>query len=273
MKYSTEINLAMIYATKFAFVMVEVLAIIFVGYFLGKWLRNQLRRVLKKVKHIDETLTLFLPATLHYLIIILAAIACLSKLGIETTSIIAVLGTAGLAIGLSLQGTLSNIASGIIILLLRPFKVGEFIETGDTTGTVKVIGLFATELQTSDGLFIMTPNSQLWSRAVKNYSRNPNRRVEILIGISYNSDIAKAKEVINKVIDSDTEIQREPLPDILVEQLADSSVNLKIRFWIDRTIFFPKKSELTEMLKGELEANGISIPFPQREIKIVNQTA
>ena len=257
------------YGKSYLLPLLQIVLILSLGLFFAKRAKRQLQKFLLKLPHADQTFALFLSTALFYSIMILVGVACLGKIGIQTATVTTVIGTAGITIGLALQGTLSNIASGLVIMILRPFRIGEFIETGETSGTVKVIGLFATELQSKDGLFIMTPNSQLWNKSVKNYSRNPNRRAEITIGVSYSDDLLLAKKIILASLGEDAEIITEPLPEVLFDNLGDSSVNLIVKFWIKREIFFPKKSEITEKIKSKLEEQGISIPFPQREIKII----
>jgi len=184
-------------------------------------------------------------------ILIFVIVAVLSNFGVETTSIIAVLGAAGLAIGLALQGTLSNIAAGVMILILRPLKIDEFIEAGSISGTVVEITLFTTLLKTPDGVFISAPNSQIWNSAIKNYSRNPTRRLDIKVGISYDDDVDAALEFLKNLVASDERVLKDPEPMSFVATLGESSV------------------DLTRKSKTELEAAGFSIPFPQRDLHVI----
>jgi len=193
----------------------------------------------------------------------------LSNFGVETTSIIAVLGAAGLAIGLALQGTLSNIAAGVMILILRPLKVDEFVEAGSVSGTVVEITLFTTLLKTPDGVFISAPNSQIWNSAIKNYSRNPTRRLDIKVGIAYDDDVDAALEFLKNLVASDERVLKDPEPMSFVANLGESSVDLMARGWVATSEFWPTFFDLTRKSKTELEAAGFSIPFPQRDLHVI----
>ena len=195
-------------------------------------------------------------------------IAVLSNFGVQTASIIAVLGAAGLAIGLALQGTLSNIAAGVMILVLRPLKVDEFVEAGSVSGTVVEITLFTTLLKTPDGVFISAPNSQIWNSAIKNYSRNPTRRLDIKVGISYDDDVDAALDFLKNLVASDARVLKDPEPMSFVANLGESSVDLTARGWVATSEFWPTFWDLSRRSKTELEAAGFSIPFPQRDLHI-----
>ena len=249
-------------------VAIEVLIILAAGYVFSRYLSSRFKRVFSKFKHVDETLLTFMTGVIHYSLLVVTLIICLGKLGVQTTSIITVLGTAGLAVGLALQGTLSNIASGIMILFLRPFKIGEYIEAGDAKGTVQLIGLFSTQLVDVNGLFIMTPNSNIWSKTIVNFSRNKSRRVVLSIGISYGDDISKAKELILQTLDANASVLKEPAPQVLSELLDESSVNLQVRFWVKRADYIPAKSEVLQVIKEKMDENEITIPFPQSEVTL-----
>ena len=196
-------------------------------------------------------------------------IAVLSQFGVETTSFIAVLGAAGLAVGLALQGTLSNVAAGVMLLLFRPFKIGDYIEGGGLAGTVKSISLFVTELATPDNVQIIAPNSQLWGSAIKNYSFHPTRRVEILIGIAYEDDIDKALAAIVDEVKKDSRVLADPAPMAAVTGLGDSSVNFTVRVWCNAADFWALKFDLTKKLKNRMDAENITIPYPQRTVHTV----
>lgn len=252
----------------FSLIAAKALLILVVGLLVAKWCSRNAKRLLAKLPHFDPTLGLFVAGSTHYGIMLLVFIAVLAQFGVQTASIITVLGTAGLAIGLALQGTLSNIASGFMILLLRPIKVGEYIEAGDIAGTVKMIGLFATQLSTMDGIYITATNSQLWSRTIKNYTRNPTRRIDLIVGIAYENDINHAKEVLLTLAKETDGILNEPEPMILVKELANSSVNLNLRCWVKQENYWNLYSELNKSVKEKLAQEKIMIPYPQHDIYV-----
>jgi len=182
-----------------------------------------------------------------------------------------VLGAAGLAVGLALQGTLANIAAGVLLLFLRPFRVGESIDAGSIAGTVREIGLFSTELQTWDGIYLMVPNSQLASAAIQNYSRLPTRRLNLVIGISYTDDIDKALKVLSELLQNDERILDDPAHQVMVKELAESSVNINLRCWTNRENYWSLRFDLTKQAKQRLDEYDISIPFPQRDVHLYHE--
>ena len=254
---------------RYLFTALQLVLILGGGLLFSRWLSSKFRRVLSVFRHMDETVIIFLTGVIQYSLVTLTIIICLSKLGVQTASIITVLGTAGLAIGLALQGTLANIASGIMILILRPFKIGDYIESGESKGTVESISLFSTQLKDSDGVFLMTPNSLLWSRTVKNFSRNEIRRVSFSVGVSYNDELNSAKEIILDRVNESELVFKNPAPSVLVDLLDASSVNLKVSCWVKRQDYVLCKSYLTQSVKEVLDENGITIPFPQQEVTIL----
>jgi small conductance mechanosensitive channel len=199
-------------------------------------------------------------------VLIVVLVTVLSQFGVQTASIIAALGAAGLAIGLALQGTLQNIAAGIMLLVLRPFKVGEYVEGGSVSGTIQEIGLFATEVKTVDGLFVLAPNSELWSSPVTNFSRNATRRFDLTIGIGYNDDISKAISVYRELVAADSRVLDTPEPYYFVSNLGDNAVDITARIWMRTPDWFKTTRDLTEKAKLRFDEEGISIPFPQRDV-------
>ncbi|NJM33568.1 MAG: mechanosensitive ion channel family protein [Rhodomicrobium sp.] len=187
----------------------------------------------------------------------------------QTTSILAALGAAGLAIGLALQGTLSNVAAGFMLLWLRPFKVGDYIDADGIAGTVKQVGLFNTELHSWDGIFQFVPNAELWNKRVTNYTRLPTRLLELKYGIAYDDDVATAKAALKEMIGGDRRVLDQPEPQILIYELGDSAVVLAIRVWVTTGDYWAARWALTEAGKSRLEAAGISIPFPQRDVHLI----
>ena len=250
---------------------VSALAILIVGWVAGSWVNNRIH----KIKKLDGTLASFLGGFLKYAILAVSLIAVLGQFGVQTASLLAVLGAAGLAIGLALQGTLSNVAAGTMLLILRPFNVGDYIEFGGTGGTVTGVGLFGAELNTPDNKYIFAPNSKIWGNEIINYSRNLQRRQDIAVGISYDSDINKAIKTLEKVLSKeDRLVQTEgKQPIIVVDQMADSSVNLKVRIWTKTSDFFVVQWDLKKAIKEALDKDGIDIPFPTRTLEILNPEA
>ncbi len=244
------------------------------GWVLG----NYVYKLIQNIKKLDDTLKSFLGASAKYAILALAAVMVLQQFGVQTASLLAVLGAAGLAIGLALQGTLSNVSAGVMLLILRPFDVGDFISAGGTTGTVKSLGLFATELSTLENVYIFVPNSNLWNTDIQNFSRNDTRRQDIVFGISYNDDINKAFKTIEKAVSKDERIftEEDQAPQIIVTTLGDSSVDITLRIWSDRANVAALKVDTMKAVKEALDKDGISIPFPTRTIEMTqpaNETA
>lgn len=257
------------FALGFGLDLLGAVLILVVGYWIAGRAAALVRHSLKNAKFVDATLKPLAASIVRYAILIFVIIAVLSNFGVETTSIIAVLGAAGLAIGLALQGTLSNIAAGVMILVLRPLKVDEFVEAGSISGTVVEITLFTTLLKTPDGVFISAPNSQIWNSAIKNYSRNPTRRLDIKVGISYSDDVDAALDFLKNLVESDPRVLKDPEPMSFVATLGESSVDLTARGWVATSEFWPTFWELSRRSKTELEAAGFSIPFPQRDLHII----
>ncbi|MEM8750659.1 MAG: mechanosensitive ion channel domain-containing protein [Pseudomonadota bacterium] len=252
---------------EYAFSVLGAIVILILGFFIAGVISRWARNALMRVEAIDSTLSAFLSNIVKYAIWVLVLVTVLAQFGVQTTSIIAALGAAGLAIGLALQGTLANIAAGIMMLILRPFRVGEYIESGDTSGTVQEIGLFTTELKQADGLFVMTPNSQLWNTSIVNYSRNDRRRVELVVGISYDDDMAEAREELLGLAKADERVLKDPAPIAFVNSLDDSSVGIGMRLWVNTADYLALTWDLTEAAKRRFDEVGISLPYPQREIR------
>lgn len=246
------------------------LAIIIIGFMAAGWARRSLERALSRSGRVDATLVRFFGSLLRYAIIAFVVIAALQQFGVQATSLVAVFGAAGLAIGLALQGTLSNVAAGVMLLMFRPFKIGDFITAGGQTGTVKEIGLFTTEMATGDNVKIIVPNSQIWGTAIQNFSANPTRRVDLMMGIDYGDNIDTAIATINRVIGEESRALKDPESVVAVAELADSSVNIVVRVWVNSGDYWGVRWDLMKTLKEQLEADGISIPFPQQVVHHVN---
>ncbi len=244
------------------------LVILIGGWALAGWVRRRLLRVLDRTPRVDPTLRPVIASVVRYAILVIVLIAVLAQFGVQTTSIIALLGAAGLAVGLALQGTLQNIAAGIMLLFLRPFRVGDYIDAEGLSGTVAEIGLFTTQMRTYDGIYLEVPNGQLWNRAILNYSRVEARRLDIVVGISYGDDIDKALAALLDLMTSDERANAEPEPQVTVKELADSSVNLNLRCWAAPGDYWGLLFDLNKAIKQRLDAEGITIPFPQRDVHL-----
>jgi len=248
---------------------IGALAILIIGWMAAGWVRSVVSRALGKVPNMDSTLRPFLANMVRWVILAFVIVAVLNQFGVETTSMIAVLGAAGLAIGLALQGTLANVASGVMLLLMRPFKLGDFITAGSLSGTVMEISLFTSELKTADGIYIMAPNSQIWNQNIINYARNPTRRIDILIGIDYEDDIDAAQKALQDLMEGDARVLKDPAPMTMVMDLADSSVNVNLRCWANIDDFWATQWDLRKGAKAAIEAAGCTIPFPQRDVHLI----
>jgi small conductance mechanosensitive channel len=246
---------------------VGALAVLIIGWIVAKGIRRSVRRALER-SSLDNTLVPFLSSLIYYMVLTFVILAVLRLFGLETTSLIAVLGAAGLAVGLALQGTLSNFAAGVMLLIFRPFKVGDFVEAAGTAGTVQEILIFSTTLHSPDNVRIVVPNSEIYGAIVKNYSFNDTRRNDMVIGIGYSDDIGKAVETIQRVLGEDSRVLQDPAPVIAVSELADSSVNLVVRPWCKKEDYWGLRFDLTRTLKEQLEAAGCNIPFPQTDVHL-----
>ncbi|WP_419902533.1 mechanosensitive ion channel family protein [Kiloniella sp.] len=257
-------------AVDFALEILAALAILTIGRFVAKRVSGYVEKLLAKSGKVDRTLQPVIVKITRYAIMIFVIVAVLAQFGVETTSIIAILGAAGLAIGLALQGTMQNIAAGFMLLFLRPFKVGEFVDADGIAGTVEEISLFVTHMTTVDGIYLSVPNSKLWSATVTNYSRNSKRRTDLSIGIGYGDDIGKAEKVALAVISGDARIHKDPAAQVIITGLGESSVDLNIRYWTDSGDYWPALSDNRRAIKEAFDKEGISIPFPQRDLHIVS---
>ncbi|MCX7927004.1 MAG: mechanosensitive ion channel [Candidatus Omnitrophica bacterium] len=254
-------------ALPFLFNLLYALIIFLVGKWLARWATRLIEQALVRAK-VDPAVASFAKSMIYFGIMIFVVTAALNKIGIETTSFIALVGAAGLAIGLALQGALANFAAGVLLLLFKPFKVGDFIEAAGKLGTVVEIQIFNTILTTPDNRRMIIPNSKITGDILTNFTDINQRRVDLTFSISYKDDIKKAKEVLQKLVDSDPRILKEPKPVVAVMELAESSVNLVCRPWVAPKDYWNVYFDLLEKGKIELEKNGITIPFPQRDVHI-----
>ncbi len=249
---------------------VGAIVLLIVGWTIAGWIRRVLRRGLDRLPALDDTLKPFIANLVWYVIIVFVLVAVLNQFGVQTTSIITVIGAAGLAIGLALQGTLANVAAGVMLLFLRPFNVGDYVDAGGIAGTVVEIGLFNTEIKTRNGLCLIVPNKIIWDSPITNFSRNPTRRFDITVGIGYGDDVNGAMDLLMELLTGDERILDDPEPLVVVEDLGDSAVIINLRAWAGAGDFWAAVWDLKKAIKVELEAAGYSIPFPQRDIHIVS---
>ncbi len=250
--------------------LIGAILIFVIGKFATGIVTSIIQKIMTKSK-VDATLVGFVKNLAGIALMTFVVIAALGKLGIQTTSFIAILGAAGLAIGLALQGSLSNFAAGVIMILFKPFKVGDFIIAGGEMGTVKEIQIFNTVLAHPDNRKIIVPNAQVTGSVISNFSAIENRRIDLVFGISYADDMKKAKEVLEKVCAGDSRILKDPKTVVAVSELGDSSVNLVCRPWVKPGDYWAVHFNITEQGKLALEKNGMSIPFPQTDVHIFNE--
>jgi len=245
-------------------------AVLVVGSWIAKRIRKGLRTRLGKAG-LDPMLVPFTASMVYWGLMAFVVIAVLGIFGVPTASFIAVVGAAGLAVGLALQGTLSSFASGVMILIFRPFVVGNWVEVAGVAGTVKEIGLFSTILFTGDNVKVVVPNSQVYGQTLKNFSANDTRRIDLIMGVGYDDDLQVAQDTILHVLGSDDRVLEEPAPTVAVHELGDSSVDFVVRPWCKASNYWPLRWELNRRLKEELEAAGCSIPYPQRDVHLYQQ--
>ena len=241
---------------------------------VGRWIAGKLRLAIVRSMErggVDASLSPFLSGLAYYLMMTFVLLAVLGVFGIQTTSVIAILGAAGLAVGLAMQGTLSNFAAGVMLLIFRPFKAGDFVEAGGSAGTVQEIGIFATTLHTADNVLIIVPNSAIYGGTVKNFSANDTRRNDMVVGIGYGDNIGVAVDTIKAILTADERVLSEPAPVVAVSELGDSAVNLVVRPWCRKEDYWGLRFDLQQQFKERLELAGCSIPYPQQDVHIHGQ--
>jgi len=248
---------------------IAAVAIFVVGRWIAKLIRRIVRRVMEKAE-VEPIIIGFVSSMAYIALLAFVVIAALGQLGIQTTSFIAILGAAGLAIGLALQGSLANFAAGFLMIIFRPFKVGDFIEGAGVAGVVQNIQIFTTTLNTPDNKTIIIPNAKLSGDNIINYSAQETRRVDMTVGVAYDADLAHVKNVLNDIIGKDERILADPEPQVAVAELADNSVNFVVRVWTRTANYWGVMFDTTETIKNRFDKEGIGIPFPQRDIHIVS---
>lgn len=254
-------------AVNYSFSVIGAVVLLVAGYVVAGVVERSVYTGLGRFRGFDETLRKFFSRTARYALLILVGVTVLAQFGVQTASIIAALGAIGLAIGLALQGTLQNIAAGIMLLALRPFRVGEAIEAGSISGTVQEIGLFATELQSGDGLFVLVPNSQLWNAPVTNFSRNPRRANNLTVRIGYEDDIEMALSIMKEIVSQDRRVLADPAPSAYVGELGESGVDVAVRYWTATAAWWQAKLDFTKAVKQAFDAKGISILPPRQDVR------
>jgi len=246
------------------------IVILVVGLWIAKKIRSLFSAALTE-KEIDATLIGFFSSLLYGALVVFVVIAAISKLGVQTTSFVAVVGAAGLAIGLALQGSLSNFASGVLLIIFKPFVAGNFVKAGGEAGIVVEVGILTTELKTPDNVKIIMPNSQIFGGPITNFSAHDTRRVDMTVGVGYGDDLNKAKEIIESILAADERVLPEPAPQVAVSNLGDSSVDFVVRPWVKAADYWAFKFDFTKTVKERFDAEGVSIPFPQRDVHLFQE--
>ena len=258
------------FGTDYGLKIIGAIVILIVGRILAGVARNIVRKVLNRRK-VDETVSSFLGTLVYTFVIIAVLLAVLGKFGVETTSFVMVLGAASFAIGFALQGSLSNFASGVMIIVFRPYKIGDFIEVAGVAGVVREVHLFNTIIDTPDNIKVIVPNGKVAGDVIKNVTGNDTRRVDLVIGIGYDSSIGKAMEIAMNVMKEDERVLDDPEPQVAVAELADSSVNLVVRPWVNTGDYWGVRFDVTRKIKEAYDENGIEIPFPQRVVYMASE--
>jgi small conductance mechanosensitive channel len=251
----------------FAVKLIVALAIVFIGKFIASLVRDGVVKVMR-LRGMDESIISFLSSLLYGTLFIIVIIAAISHLGFNTTSLVAIIGAAGLAIGLALQGSLSNFASGVLLIILKPFKSGDFIDVAGVTGIVEEIHVFSTKLRTGDNKTVIIPNGKITSSTITNFSTKPERRLDLVIGVSYDADLAKTKALLTKITNEHELVLKDKEVVIGVQELAESSVNFVVRPWVTSGNYWPLHRDLLEKIKVALDDAGIEIPYPQLSLHL-----
>ena len=252
---------------EFGLKLIVAILIFMVGRTIARMLSNGLRKIMK-AKEVDQILDSFIGSLVYWALLTFVVIAAINHLGIQTTSLIAIMGAAGLAVGLALQGSLSNFAAGVLIVLFRPYRVGDFVEAAGVSGAVVQVQILTTVLKTPDNKQVIVPNSEIMSSIITNYSANDTRRVDLTVGVSYDDDLDKVRETLNEIIAAEERVLSEPECVIAVSALGDSSVNFVVRPWVKTSDYWPVHFDLTETIKKRFDAEGLSFPYPQQDVHV-----
>lgn len=248
---------------------VAAVAILVAGWAVAGWVEKAVRSATKGNPKVDATLVMVLARVARWAVLVFTIIAVLDRFGVQTASLVAVLGAAGLAIGLALQGALSNVAAGVMILALRPFRIGDAVDIGGSVGAVEDIGLFVTQMRTFEGVPVFMPNGRIWGNEIKNFSRAERRRVDLTVGVGYGDDLDRALAALTAVVAAEPRVLADPAPLVKVQAPDESSVDLLVRVWTAPGDFLATQMDLTRAIKLRLDAEGISIPFPQRDVHVI----
>ena len=255
----------------FGKILLLVLLALLLAWIFTRIAKKLITKTSEKINTVDDSVSHIVFVFVKGIIWLLALLVILDLLGVNTASILTVLGTVGLAIALAMKDSMSNIAAGLMLMILRPYKTGDFVQCGSITGTIKVIGVFCTEVMTFEGVYVSVPNSVIFGTPVTNYSRNETRRAVLSVGVSYSDDIEKGVEVIKQMLENNELVLKDPAYEVYVDTLADSSVNLTIRFWAKTATYWDAYWQVKAAVKPTLENAGLNIPFPQRVVTIVNK--
>jgi len=265
--WSEVLNTVQTTGLEFGINLVVAIVIFYVGRIVIGFITRALHKVMQK-QEVDKTLETFVCNLVSKVLLIFVVIAAISQIGVQTTSLIAVLGAAGLAVGLALQGSLSNFASGVLIVLFRPYKVGDFVEAAGISGSVEEVQILTTILKTGDNKRVIVPNSQIMDSVITNYSANDRRRIDMIVGVSYEDDLDKVRKTLEELVAADERILTDPACTIAVAELADSSVNFVLRPWVMSGDYWAVKFDLTEATKKRFDEVGIAFPFPQQDVHL-----
>jgi small conductance mechanosensitive channel len=272
MEFDNVVETVTYYVTTYSFRLVAAILV----FLIGKWIVGRLTHVFVKLlekNKVEPTLIHFLENVVYYVLMVLVLVAVASQLGINTTSFLTIIGAAGLGVALALKDSLSNIASGVMLIFLRPFTVGDVVTIAGVTGKVESLNIFHTTINTLDNMRVTIPNSNITTDSITNLFINPTRRVDLVFGIGYGDDIPKAKQILNDLTQADTRILKDPAHTVAVFELGDSSVNFVVRPWVNADDYWPVYFDLTEKVKRTFDDEGISIPFPQRDVHLYQETA
>lgn len=251
--------------------LIAAIAIFFIGRIVVRFVTKEIRKVMES-QEVDKILQSFVSNLVYWALMIFVVIAAINQVGVQTTSLIAIMGAAGLAIGLAMQGSLANFAAGVLIVMFRPYRVGDFVEAAGIAGSVLQVGILTTVLKTGDNKQIIVPNAQIMGSIITNYSANDTRRVDLVIGIGYDDDIDKARDTLQALVDADDRILKDPSCLIAVSELADSSVNFVVRPWVKSVDYSAVKFALTEAIKKRFDKEGISFPYPQQDVHLIQSS-
>lgn len=256
------------FGTVYGIKILAAIGILIAGRIVAGIIRALAKNAARKTKA-DTTITKFIGNIAYIAVMAFAVVAAINKLGVQTTSFVAILGAAGLAIGLAFQGSLSNFAAGFLMILFRPFKIGDFVETGGIAGTIRDIQVFTTTIMTPDNKKIIVPNAKITGDNIINYTSEPNRRIDLVVGVGYGDDIDKVRAVLNKILSDYPKVLKEPAPQVALSEMADSSVNFVVRPWVKSEDYWTVRFGMLETIKKQFDKEGISIPFPQRDVHLI----